>query len=163
MSRAVDCVRLVNKAAENVGGLDVLVNMASVCTRRACNELREVDWYGDLAVDLKTSFFCAQAAVVHMRACCGGRIVNFADWVAASGRLRDPGFLAYCVAKCGVTALSEALAVELADDQTLVSAVAPGSIVPPDDLDDAVLTAVEEATLLGRWVEMRWWLKWCGR
>lgn len=151
LSRSVDCVRLVNEAAESLGRLDVLVNMASAYTRRAYNELREVDWDDALAVDLKASFLCAQAAVPHMRACGGGRIVNFADWVAASGRPRYPDFLPYYVAKCGVIALTEALALELADDQILVNAVAPGPIVPPDDLDDAARTAAEQATPLGRW------------
>ena len=126
-------MRLVNEAAESLGRLDALVNMASAYTRRAYNELKEVDWDDALAVDLKASFLCAQAAVPHMRACGGGRIVNFADWVAASGRPRYPDFLPYYVAKCGVIALTEALALELADDQILVNAVALGPIVPPDD------------------------------
>ena len=86
-----------------------------------------------------------------MRVCGDGRIVNFADWVAATGRPRYPDFLPYYVAKCGVIALTEALALELADDQILVNAVAPGSIVPLDDLDDAARTAAEQATPLGRW------------
>lgn len=88
LSRSADCVRLVNEAAESLEGLDVLVNMASVYTRRAYNDLREVDWDGGLAVDLKASFLCAQAAVPHMRVSGGGRIVNLADWVAAAGRPR---------------------------------------------------------------------------
>ena len=46
--------------------------------------------------------------------------------------------------------LTEALALELAD-QILVNAVALCPIVPPDDLDDAVRTAAEQATPLGRW------------
>ena len=49
-------MRLVNEAAESLGRLEVLVNLASAYTRRAYNELGEVDWDDALAVDLKASF-----------------------------------------------------------------------------------------------------------
>ena len=53
--------------------------------------------------------FCAPVRrSPHMRAAGGGRIVNFSDWVAASGRPRYPGFLPYYVAKRGVIGLTEA-------------------------------------------------------
>ncbi len=151
LSRPDDCLRLVNGAAETLGRLDILVNMASVYARTAYDELTEEDWDRGLAVDLKASFLCARAAVPHMRAQEGGRIVNFADWVAASGRPRYPGFLPYYVAKRGVIALTEALALELAGDQILVNAVAPGPIRPPEGLDETAVAEVERATPLGRW------------
>ena len=74
---------------------------------------------------------CARAAVPFMRAQGGGRIVSFSDWVARSGRPRYRGYLPYYVAKAGVIALTEALALELAPDNILVNAVAPGPILPP--------------------------------
>jgi NAD(P)-dependent dehydrogenase (short-subunit alcohol dehydrogenase family) len=151
LSRPDDCTRLVNGAAETLGRLDILVNMASVYARTAYDELTEEDWDRGLAVDLKASFLCARAAVPHMRAQGGGRIVNFADWVAASGRPRYSGFLPYYVAKRGVIALTEALALELAGDQILVNAVAPGPIRPPEGLDETAVAEVERATPLGRW------------
>ena len=81
----------------------------------------------------------------------GGRIVNFSDWLAESGRPRYPGYLSYYVAKAGVIALTEALALELAKDQILVNAIAPGPILAPSDMSDHESKAVEEATPLGRW------------
>jgi NAD(P)-dependent dehydrogenase (short-subunit alcohol dehydrogenase family) len=77
--------------------------------------------------------------------------VNFADWVAASGRPRYTGFLPYYVAKAGVIALTEVLALELAADQILVNAIAPGPILPPPGTTDEELRSVEAATPLGRW------------
>ena len=151
LSRPDDCTRLVNGSAETLGRLDILVNMASVYARTAYDELTERDWDRGLAVDLKAAFLCAQAAVPHMRVQGGGRIVNFADWVAASGRPRYLGFLPYYVAKRGVIALTEALALELADDQILVNAIAPGPIRPPAGLDETAIAEVERATPLGRW------------
>ena len=151
LSRPDDCAQMVNDAAARLGRLDILVNMASVYARTAYDDLTEEDWDRGLAVDLKAAFLCARAAVPHMRAQGGGRIVNFADWVAASGRPRYPGFLPYYVAKRAVIALTEALALELAPDQILVNAVAPGPILPPHGLDETAVTVVEQATPLGRW------------
>ena len=81
----------------------------------------------------------------------GGRIINFSDWVAASSRPRYLGFVPYYVAKAGVKALSEALALELAADNILVNAIAPGPIVAPPGTSADEFKAVEDATPLARW------------
>jgi NAD(P)-dependent dehydrogenase (short-subunit alcohol dehydrogenase family) len=86
-----------------------------------------------------------------MKAQGGGRIINFTDWVARSGRPRYKGFLPYYVAKHAVIGLTEALALELAEDHILVNAVAPGPILAPPDTSDEDYRAVEAATPLGRW------------
>ena len=80
-----------------------------------------------------------------------GRIVNFSDWVAASGRPRYKDFLPYYVAKRGVIGLTEGLALELATDHILVNAIAPGPILAPEGATEEELKAVEAATPLGRW------------
>jgi NAD(P)-dependent dehydrogenase (short-subunit alcohol dehydrogenase family) len=85
-----------------------------------------------------------------MRAAGGGRIINIADWTAASGRPRYPGYSAYYAAKKAVLGLTEALALELAPD-ILVNAIAPGPILAPPDLTDEEKHEVEKATPLGRW------------
>jgi NAD(P)-dependent dehydrogenase (short-subunit alcohol dehydrogenase family) len=146
-----DCRALVEGAAAAFGRLDVLVNMASVYTAVPFDKTDEHVWDATLNVDLRASFLCARAAVPFMRKGGGGRIVNFSDWVAASGRPRYPGYLSYYVAKAGAIALTEALALELAPDRILVNAVAPGPIVPPPGTNDEELRSVEAATPLGRW------------
>jgi NAD(P)-dependent dehydrogenase (short-subunit alcohol dehydrogenase family) len=55
------------------------------------------------------------------------------------------------VAKAGIIALTEALALELAGDQILVNAIAPGPIVAPEGTPDEEFAKVEKATPLGRW------------
>jgi NAD(P)-dependent dehydrogenase (short-subunit alcohol dehydrogenase family) len=133
------------------GRLDILVNMASVYREKALDDLTLEDWDMQMSVDLRAAWLCSHAAIPHMRRSRGGRIVNFSDWVARSGRPRYRGFLPYYVAKAGVIALTEALALELASDQILVNAIAPGPIVAPPGTSADDAAAVEQATPLGRW------------
>lgn len=151
VSNPDDCRALVEGAAAAFGRLDVLVNMASVYRVVPFDETDEDVWDAVVNVDLRAAFLCARAAVPFMRQVGGGRIVNFSDWVAASGRPRYPGYLPYYVAKAGAIALTEALALELAPDRILVNAVAPGPIVAPPGTTDEELHSVEAATPLGRW------------
>jgi NAD(P)-dependent dehydrogenase (short-subunit alcohol dehydrogenase family) len=145
------CTGLVDGVAATFGRLDVLINMASVYIERPFDELTLGDWDAVINVDLRAAFLCARAAVPHMRRQGGGRIVNFSDWVAASSRPRYRGFLPYYIAKSGVKALTEALALELAGDQILVNAIAPGPIVAPPGTTAEEHKAIEEATPVGRW------------
>lgn len=145
------CQRVVDDTVAALGRLDVLVNMASKYQAKPFDDLELADWDDQLAVDLRAAWLCARAAVPHMRRLRGGRIINFSDWVARSGRPRYVGYLPYYVAKAGVVALTEALALELAPDQILVNAIAPGPIVAPEGTTDEEFALVERATPLGRW------------
>jgi NAD(P)-dependent dehydrogenase (short-subunit alcohol dehydrogenase family) len=151
LSQPDAAVALVDAAARELGRLDVLVNMASVYVQRKFDDLSAASWDAVVNVDLRGAFLCALAAVPHMRRQHGGRIINFSDWIARSGRPRYLGYLPYYVAKTGVIALTEALAAELAADNILVNAIAPGPIVAPPGTTDKEARAVEEATPLGRW------------
>jgi len=145
------CDRIVDETVDGLGRLDVLVNMASIYARRPLEEITLADWDTQLAVDVRAAWLCARAAMPHMRRLRGGRIINFSDWVARSGRPRYEGYLPYYVAKAAVAALTEALALELAGDQILVNAIAPGPIVAPEGISDEEFAAVERATPLGHW------------
>ena len=151
LSRPADCTSAVDDAAAEFGRLDVLVNMASVYAAVEFDRMTLEDWTRPMEVDLRASYLCARAAVPHMRRGGGGRIVNFSDWIARSGRPRYKSYLAYYVAKHAVIGLTEALALELAGDDILVNAVAPGPILAPEGTTDEELEAVEKATPLGRW------------
>ncbi len=151
IGRAGDCEKLVAWTVEELGRLDVLINMASRYESKPFDALTPEDLGRGLAVDLTGAYLCALAAVPHMRAVGGGRIINFADWTARSGRPRYRGYVPYYVAKTAIVGLTEALALELADDGILVNAIAPGPILAPSALDAEEQRAVERATPLGRW------------
>jgi NAD(P)-dependent dehydrogenase (short-subunit alcohol dehydrogenase family) len=151
LSNVDACAALVSRAANEFGRLDILINMASVYRTVSFDQLSAAEWDGVMNIDLRAAFLCAHAAAPYMRKQGGGRIINFSDWVARSGRPRYKGFLPYYVAKAGVMALTEALALELAGDNILVNAIAPGPILAPPATTDAEYRAVADATPLGRW------------
>jgi NAD(P)-dependent dehydrogenase (short-subunit alcohol dehydrogenase family) len=150
LSRGENCARLVAQVANDLGRLDILINMASIYEGKPFARLTEEDWDRYLAVELKAAFLCARAAYPHLRVT-KGRIINFSDWLPASGRPRYPGFLLYYVGKAGVKALTEAMALELAPEGILVNAIAPGPIVAPPGTTPEQYKGVADATPLGRW------------
>jgi NAD(P)-dependent dehydrogenase (short-subunit alcohol dehydrogenase family) len=145
------CASVVDKAAADFGRLDILITMASVYVATPFDKLNLAEWDKTINVDLRSAFLCAIAAVPHMRTQGGGRIITFSDWLPRSGRPRYEGWLPYYVAKAGVMALTEALALELASDNILVNSVAPGPILAPPATTADEHQKVADATPLGRW------------
>jgi NAD(P)-dependent dehydrogenase (short-subunit alcohol dehydrogenase family) len=146
-----DCRAIVDHAAATFGRVDVLVNMASIYRSTPLESMTAAYWDTDIDVNLRSAFLCAHAALPHMRTGGGGRIVNVADWLARSGRPNYKGFTSYYVAKAGVVALTESLALEGAADNILVNAIAPGPIVAPPDMTPEEVAEVAAATPVGHW------------
>ena len=145
------CTDAVATTVRELGRLDILINMASLYASKPFGELTAADWDRQLAVDLRAAFLFSHAAAPAMKKAGGGRIINFTDWVAASARPRYPGYTPYYVAKAGVKALTETLALELAADQILVNAIAPGPILAPPEMSKEESDGVVKSTPLGRW------------
>jgi NAD(P)-dependent dehydrogenase (short-subunit alcohol dehydrogenase family) len=145
------CRSLLDAVEREFHRLDVLVNMASVYKSVPVEKLDAMAWRAQLGVDLDGTFFCSMAALPLLRRTGGGRIINFSDWLPASGRPRYKGYAPYYVAKAGVKAFTEALALEVAGDGILVNAVAPGPILAPPDTTEEEHEAVERNIPIGRW------------
>ncbi len=151
VSRAGDCAALASEIEKQVGRLDIVVNMASTYVSRPLAEIDEQAWRADIDANLSSAFYVTQAMLPMLRRQSRAHVVNFTDWLPASGRPGYPGFVAYYVAKAGVKALTEALALELAPDSVLVNAIAPGPILAPPDMSEEEQREVAEATPLQRW------------
>jgi NAD(P)-dependent dehydrogenase (short-subunit alcohol dehydrogenase family) len=151
VSVAGDVSRLVDQVERELGTVSILVNMASVYRSKPFDEITEKDWDANINVNLKSAFLCSKAVVAGMKSKGGGRIINFADWIAASRRPRYTGYLPYYVSKVGIVGLTEILALELAPHNILVNSIAPGPILAPPDLTAEEDSEVRKATPLGRW------------
>jgi len=144
------CSKLVSEVSARLGGLDILVNMASTYVKRDWGEQGAGAWNEDLNANARSAYLLSIYAAEVMKKSGAGRIINFGDWIAASGRPRYKGYTTYYTAKAAVRGLTEALALELAPE-ILVNCIAPGPILPPDELSEAEKNDVAVATPLGRW------------
>jgi pteridine reductase len=139
----VDEVRaLVERAARELGGLDLVVHAAGDgFVPRPVAEVTEDDWDAAFAVTAKGSFFLAQAAAPHLRESRGALVL--VEDVAAYQPW--PSFAAHCAAKAAQAMLTRVLARALAPE-VRVCGVAPGPVAVPAEQRDR--RAAE--TLLGR-------------
>jgi NAD(P)-dependent dehydrogenase (short-subunit alcohol dehydrogenase family) len=117
------CRAAVAAAVAALGGLDVLVNNAGVFREVLMEDSDEALWDRTIDINLKGTFFAAQAALPSLRAR-RGNIVNIAS---ESGLMGNPRCTVYCASKGGVVNLTRAMAIELAPD-VRVNAVCPGPI-----------------------------------
>lgn len=116
---------LVQAAVETHGGLDILINNAGVGTFKPVADLDAHDWHALMATNLTAVFLCTHAAIPALRARGGGWIINISS---LAGKNQFIGGAAYCASKAGLNAFSEALMLELRDDDIRVSYVMPGSV-----------------------------------
>ena len=143
---------LVERVIRDFGGLDVLVQTAAVLIRRnSVFDVSEADWDIQHDVNLKASFFLAQAAARAMvDGGKGGRIINFTSQGWQSGGFG--GSVAYAATKGGVVSMTRGLARSLAKDKITVNAVSPGAVdtaMMRSGMTDAALEATAAQIPLG--------------
>jgi pteridine reductase len=154
LSRPTEARALVERAAVDLGGLDLLVQAAgNGFAPKPVEEVTEADWDAAFGVTAKGTFFLAQAAAPHLRA--AGGVVVLVEDVAAYQPW--PSFAAHCAAKAAQAMLTRVLARALAPE-VRVCGVAPGPVAmepeqeerraaetllrrvgSPDDVAEAVL------------------------
>jgi len=121
-----DCRRLVDEAAERLGGLDSLVNNAGI-TRELPFEDTDPGTFAELFdLNVRGSFYCLQRALRYLSP--GSAVVNVGSVHAFAS---FGSHAAYAATKGAVEALTRALAVELAPRGVRVNAVAPGVVEVP--------------------------------
>ena len=118
-----DCVRLVEQAVKDLGGVDVLVNNAGITKDALIANVRLEDWTDVISVNLTGVLNCTKAVVEILRKQHSGRIINISSVVGEMGNI---GQTSYAASKAGVIGITKTLARELARDGILVNAIAPG-------------------------------------
>ena len=136
---------LAGRVVAEFGQLDVLVNSAAVMHHVAFEDTTPELYDQVLNLNLRAVFFVSQGAAPFLRAA-RGKMINLAD---LGGLEPWPGYAAHSLSKAGVVMLTRVLARSLAPDVT-VNAIAPGSVLVPDDYTDAERTRLAESTPLRR-------------
>lgn len=111
------------------GRLDILVNNAGIEPTVSVLEMAEEDWDNTLAINLKGTFLCSQAAGQVMKAQGQGVIINIASIAGHSIPISLRS--AYCASKAGVVGFTKECAREFAGYGIRVNAVCPGVIITP--------------------------------
>ncbi len=119
--------KLFESVKKELGSIDILINNAALFFKTPFLKTTEKEWNQFIDINLKSVFFCSQRAVKLMNQKNGGLIIHIAD---VGGHVMWTEYLAYCVSKAGVLALTKGMAKELAP-RIRVNAVAPGPLLLP--------------------------------
>lgn len=115
----------VREAAEAFGRLDICVNNAGIGKAQPFMDITKENWERHIGIHLNGTFYCAQAAARAMAPRKYGRIINIAS---IAGLIGPIDLAPYGAAKAGITGLTRAAALDLADYGITVNAIAPGPI-----------------------------------
>ena len=122
ITQKADVDSMVQRVVDEFGVIDILVNNAAMNIRAPLLELGEDGWDRVINTDLKGYYLCSQAVGKQMVSQKRGNIINIASTAAM---YTAPEMGAYCIAKAGVVMLTKILALELAQYNIRVNAIAP--------------------------------------
>ncbi|CAN5765933.1 SDR family oxidoreductase [soil metagenome] len=166
-----DCERLIERAAAELGGIDILINNAGIGRFENVADMEPDDWRAVIETNVNSLFYCTHAALPHLMKREASWIINIGS---LAGKNAFPGGAAYNASKFALIGFSEALMQEVRHDGVRVSYIMPGSVatdfshpsgqgrsedawkVQPEDIAQIVmdLLATPERTLPSR-VEVR--------
>jgi NAD(P)-dependent dehydrogenase (short-subunit alcohol dehydrogenase family) len=137
---------MTRRAAELLGGLDIVVCNAGICHFKPILEVTDEEWLRHLHTNLSGTFYVAQeGAKIMVAQGAGGRII----FTTSVGAFRSNGTQAhYCTTKGGQNLLMQGMAVELGPYGITVNAVAPGWI--HTDINDA---SSRDPNITGPWIK----------
>ncbi|NEP57499.1 MAG: bifunctional dihydropteridine reductase/dihydrofolate reductase TmpR [Symploca sp. SIO2G7] len=129
---------LVENAAQELGGLSVVVNVVgNYLEEKLTSQMQVSEWLEVLDSNLNSTFYITQAAIPHLKAANGGRIVNFGA-ASAQHTIARQFNTPYMIAKTGVIVYTKSLARELAKEQITANVVLPGVAENSIDLEETI-------------------------
>jgi pteridine reductase len=131
VSKPAEIHALITHVAAEFGRLDIVINNASLFESAPIMQITEAMWDRVLDTNLKGPFFLAQAAAPLVRDSGGGSIINIVDLSAFQPW---PSYAHHSVSKAALMHLTKILARALGPE-IRVNAVAPGTVLPPEDYD----------------------------
>jgi pteridine reductase len=137
--------RLADETLAAFGGLDLFVASAASFERLRYDDLDDAAFDRSLALNLASPFALAHRLTPALRASQGSMV--FVTCTSATAPYKN--YLPYVVSKGALRQLMRTLALELAPD-VRVNAVAPGTVLPPENMDAAALARLVEKIPLGR-------------
>nr|WP_306769227.1 3-oxoacyl-[acyl-carrier-protein] reductase [Parafrankia sp. BMG5.11] len=149
LSNTTQVEELIPAAIDTFGKLDILVNNAGITRDNLTMRMKDDEWDQVIRINLEAAFRLMRASCKPMMKARFGRIVTITSVVGATG---NPGQANYAAAKGGLTAMSKALAQEVASRGITVNCVAPGFIrtAMTDQLPDAQKEALNGRIPMGR-------------
>lgn len=127
LQSAEHCRKVIDKAASELGGIDILVNNAAhQATFSSIEEIPDEEWELTFRVNIHAMFYLTKAAVAHMKP--GSAIINTASINSDSP---NPSLLGYATTKGAIQNFTAGLAQLLAEKGIRANAVAPGPIWTP--------------------------------
>jgi glucose 1-dehydrogenase len=129
VSQEEDIIELINTVVDRFGSLDILINNAGIQTECPSHELSAEEFDRVLDTNLRGAFICARETIKHLLSRQqAGTIINISSVHEIIPR---PNYLSYSISKGGMGNLTKTLALEYADRQIRVNAIAPGATVTP--------------------------------
>lgn len=146
---ADDVSKTAKEILEKFGKVDILVNNAGITRDMLVRRLKDEDWDDVIAINLRGPFLMTRAFCESMRKAKYGRIINIAS---VSGLQGNAGQSNYSASKAGLIGFTRTVALELANRNITVNAVAPGFIDTDmtSVLSDVVKQVAKDQTPLGR-------------
>jgi 3-hydroxybutyrate dehydrogenase len=128
MSKPAEIADMMQFAASQFGGVDVLVNNAGIQHVSPIRDFPPERWDAIIAINLSSAFHTTRLAIPHMQQRNWGRIINIAS---AHGLVGSPDKSAYVAAKHGIVGLTKVTALELATTGVTANAICPGWVLTP--------------------------------
>jgi 3-hydroxybutyrate dehydrogenase len=128
MSKPGEIGQMMQRAADNLGGVDILVNNAGIQHVAPVDEFPPEKWDAIIAINLSSTFHATRLALPGMKKKKWGRIINIAS---AHGLVASPFKCAYVAAKHGVVGFTKTVALEVAELGITCNAICPGFVHTP--------------------------------